>query len=169
MDGRAALQERLEEKFNLILPTLNQSLSRSFSNTNRIDYPNRLSYIVMTRYQVAPCVFMDLLAAQIQDIKQRTPLNLGGQLHPLNSLCRTLKDLMGQLIPTPFRIPIPVEGYYRKVLKGVASRFKATSATSSLSRGTYADKMFIYELSRAEFKITLCDLKWSDLFDAALS
>ena len=118
MDGQATLQERLEEKFNLILPTLNRSLSQSFSNTNRVDYPNGLSYIVMTQYQVAPCVFMDLLAAQIQDIKQRTPLNLGGQLHPLNSLCRTLKDLMGQLIPTPFHIPIPVEGYYRKVLDG---------------------------------------------------
>ena len=68
----------------------------------------------------------------------------------------------------PFRVPIPVEGYYREVLEGVASRFKAPSATSSLSRGTYADKMFIYESSHAEFEITLCDLEWSDLFDAAL-
>ena len=112
---------------------------------------------------------MDLLAAQIQDIKQRTPLNLGGQLHLLNSLHQTLKDLMGQLIPTPFHVPIPVKGYYCEVLKGVASRFKATSVTSSLSRGTYADEMFIYESSHAEFEITLCDLEWSDLFDTALS
>ena len=76
---------------------------------------------------------------------------------------------MGQLVPTPFRVPIPAEGYYREVLEGVASRFKATSTTSSLSRGTYADEMFIYESSHAEFEITLCNLEWSDLFDAALS
>ena len=76
---------------------------------------------------------------------------------------------MGQLVPMPFHIPIPVEGYYHEVLEGVASRFKATSTTSSLSRGTYADEMFMYELSHAEFKIMLCDLEWSDLFNAALS
>ena len=111
---------------------------------------------------------MDLLAAQIQDIKQHTLLNLGGQLHPLDSLHRTLEDLMGQLIPTPFRIPIPVEGYYREVLEGVASRFKAIRVTSSWSRGTYTDEMFMYESSRAEFEIMLCNLEWSDLFDAAL-
>ena len=168
-DGRAALQERLEERFNLILPTLNRSLSRSFVNTNRVDYPKGSSYIVMTRYCIAPCVFMDLLVAQIQDIKQRTPLNLGGQLHPLDLLRQTLENLMGQLVPTPFRVPIPAEGYYREALEGVVSRFKATSTSSSLSRGTYADEMFMYESSRAEFEITLCDLDWSDLFDAVLS
>ena len=112
---------------------------------------------------------MDLLAAQIQDIKQHTPLNLGGQLHPLDSLGQTLEDLMGQLVPTPFHIPIPVKGYYCEVLEGVASRFKATSMTSSLSRGTHADEMFMYELSRAEFEITPCNLEWSDLFNTALS
>ena len=112
---------------------------------------------------------MDLLAAQIQDIKQHTPPNLGGQLHSLNSLFQTLEDLMGQLVPTPFHIPIPVKGYYCEVLEGVASRFKATSMTSSLSRGTYADEMFMYESGHAKFEITLCNLEWSDLFDAALS
>ena len=169
VDGRAALQEQLEEWFNIILPTLNQSLSQSFPSTNHVDYPNGSSYIVMMRYRIAPCEFLDLLAVQIQDIKQCTLLNLGGQLHPLDSLCQSLKNLMGQLIPTPFRVPIPVEGYYCEVLKEIASRFKVNSTSSSLSRGTYADEMFMYELSWAEFEITLCDLEWSDLFDATLS
>ena len=62
-----------------------------------------------------------------------------------------------------YHIDIPLPPHW------VVSRFKAMSTSSSLSRGTYADEMFMYESSQAEFEIMFCNLEWSDLFDMALS
>ena len=53
--------------------------------------------------------------------------------------------------------------------EGVPKTLHTFAVASSLSRGTYADEMFMYEPSQAEFEVTLCDLGWSNLFDAAMS
>ena len=164
-DGRGSLHARLEDRFHIILPTINRQLPDSFAKTSRVDYPAGSSYLVMTRYRIPPDTFIDLLAAQVERLKQDTPLTLGSTLHPLDILLDTLNRLMAQPTPSSFKIPIPPEGFYRDALEGVATRFKAATPPHALGKGSFADELFIYEQGRVEFEITLCDLEWADLFD----
>ena len=164
-DSRGRLHARLEDRFHIILPTINRQLPDSFTKTNRIDYPAGSSYLVMTRYRIPPISFIDLLTTQVERLKQDTPLTLGSSLHLLDILLDTLTKLMAQPTPPSFKIPIPPEGFYREALESVANQFKTITPSHALGKGSFVDELFIYEQGRIEFEIMLCDLEWADLFD----
>jgi hypothetical protein len=97
-DSRGSLHARLEDRFHIILPTINRQLPDSFSKTNRVDYPAGSSYLVMTRYRIPPNTFIDLLSTQVERLKRDTPLTLGSTLHPLDILLDTLNKLHHQTL-----------------------------------------------------------------------
>ena len=107
-DNCGRLDARLEDRFHIILPTINRQLPDSFSKANRVDYPAGSSYLIMTRYRIPPITFLDLLTTQVEWLKQDTPLTLGSSLHPLDILLDTLTKLMVQPTPPSFKIPIPL-------------------------------------------------------------
>jgi hypothetical protein len=93
IDGRQDLYERLSERFSLTLPLVTSNLPPSFNVAYKVEYPKGSSYIVMTRYRIAPCLFMCLLEHQVQVFKEKIPLTLNVP-HPLDIMLQNLRKLM---------------------------------------------------------------------------
>jgi hypothetical protein len=133
-------------------------VTQHFSEGPIARYPRGSQYIVMQHYQFPSLDFFKRIESYLK-YRERRPdfIDIESRFNVMG-LRNLLKQILSAHSPPAFQVPIPSSGSYRDLLVTVAQTHEVVRYGARVNpKGTYADKVFIWQPQHKEFEVVLCD------------